>query len=123
MGDAEVFRPERWLEMNEMPDNFRYPVFNGGSRECLGRRLAMVEMKTCLATLLPNISFELAVPADQICTDSQLTIGMGRGLPCFVRGRIENDDAKSTISTSARSESDGFTIVSEDAPPEEVDMA
>lgn len=82
--DAELFRPDRWLEMSEIPDNYHYPVFNGGPRECLGRRLAMVEMKTCLSILLPRISLQLAVPAEDICTDSQLTIGMGHGLPCFV---------------------------------------
>merc|ERR1719453_2228141 len=53
--DAGEFKPERWLEMEEPPDDFHYPVFNGGPRVCLGRRLAMVEMKCCLAVLLPNL--------------------------------------------------------------------
>jgi fatty acid omega-hydroxylase len=83
--DAEMFRPERWLEMQgRAPGNYEYPVFNAGSRECLGRRLAMVEMKACLAILLPQVSLRLAVPASTITTDAQLTIGMRSGLPCFV---------------------------------------
>lgn len=84
--DAREFRPERWLEMARVPDNYQFPVFNAGPRECLGRRLAMIEMKTCLATLLPQFSFRLTVPADEIVADTQLTLGMGRGLPCTVCG-------------------------------------
>lgn len=82
--DAEVFRPERWLDMKEPPSSYEYPVFNAGPRECLGKRLAMVEMKTCLAMLLPHMSLKLAVPAEDITADTQLTIGMASGLPCFV---------------------------------------
>jgi len=88
--DAFQFKPERWLQMDGLPNNYRYPVFNGGPRECLGRRLAMVEVKTCLAVLLQSVSFKLAVPADEVCTDVQLTLGMGRGLPCFVTARADN---------------------------------
>jgi cytochrome P450 len=103
--DAEKFRPERWLEMNEAPGNYKYPVFNAGPRECLGRRLALVEMKTCLAMLLPALKLKLAVPAEEITLDAQLTIGMGRGLPCFVHCDREKDDfASSNASTTAYSE-------------------
>lgn len=102
--DAETFRPERWLEMQEPPGNYKYPVFNAGPRECLGRRLAQVEMKACLAMLLPRISFKLAMPAHEVVTDSQLTIGMGRGLPCFLLPCDEKaEDVKSIASTEAQS--------------------
>merc|ERR1712000_553903 len=102
--DAEAFRPERWLEMKETIGNYQYPVFNAGPRECLGRRLAMVEMKTCLAMLLPQMSFQLAVPSEQITTDTQLTIGMGQGLPCFVRKIVGRESSGSNASTSLQSE-------------------
>jgi fatty acid omega-hydroxylase len=102
--DAQTFRPERWLEMSEAPGMYHYPVFNAGPRECLGRRLAMVEMKMCLATLLPQLSFRLAVPADEVTVDAQMTIGMGRGLPCFVVRATEKERANSSASTGADSE-------------------
>lgn len=112
--DAEAYRPERWLEMKEVPDNYHFPVFNGGPRECLGKRLSIVEMKGCLATLLPHVSLKIAVPADQICTDTQLTIGMGRGLPCYVINHADEEDAKSNVSTTDHSEcSEAFTEPSE----------
>merc|ERR1712232_1329835 len=102
--DAHVFRPERWLEMSTPPSNYAFPVFNAGPRECLGKRLAMVEMKTCLAMLLPTLSFELAVPTASVTTAAQLTIGMGNGLPCFVSSLSTSDDNECNASTTARSE-------------------
>mmetsp|Transcript_120059 Transcript_120059/g.299486 ORF Transcript_120059/g.299486 Transcript_120059/m.299486 type:complete len:554 (+) Transcript_120059:92-1753(+) len=103
--DAGEFRPERWLEMDRHPDSYTYPVFNAGPRECLGKRLAQVEMKTCLAVLLPRLSFKLAVPAEEITPDGQLTIGMGRGLPCFIESVTPAKQSKlsSAASTSASS--------------------
>merc|ERR1711920_271335 len=109
--DAHVFRPERWLEMSTPPSSYAFPVFNAGPRECLGKRLAMVEMKTCLAMLLPSVSFELAVSPDMVTTAAQLTIGMGNGLPCFVASLSSADDVDCNASTTARSE--GATCASE----------
>lgn len=81
--DASEFRPERWIG-KEMPSSYTFPVFNAGPRECLGKRLAWVEMKTCLAELLRAFHFELSVPCETIKKDVQLTIGMSSGLPCRV---------------------------------------
>jgi len=99
--DADIFRPERWLEMELPPSNYAYPVFNAGPRECLGRRLAIVEMKTCLAMILPELSFRLAIPADQVMPDAQLTIGMSRGLPCTVNRASEARDFDDLASTAS----------------------
>jgi len=101
--DAEVFRPERWVEAKEPADVYDYPVFNAGPRECLGKRLAQIEMKACLAALLPHVSLKLAVPADQIKADAQLTIGMSSGLPMFVTTAPKGDDQASNASTAAQS--------------------
>lgn len=63
-------------------DPYEYPVFHAGPRECLGKRLAMVEMKTVLAELLRHASFRLAVPRDQVLPDTAATLGMSSGLKC-----------------------------------------
>eukprot|EP00928_Gymnodinium_smaydae_P075961 TRINITY_DN5898_c0_g1_i1.p1 TRINITY_DN5898_c0_g1~~TRINITY_DN5898_c0_g1_i1.p1 ORF type:complete len:609 (+),score=58.86 TRINITY_DN5898_c0_g1_i1:53-1879(+) len=115
--DALVFRPERWLERKEPPDNYTYPVFNGGPRECLGRRLALVEMKTCLAILLPSLKFKLAVPRCQITPHTQLTIGMGQGLPCYVSQYCRKGG--SSGSTTDRSE--GNATISDNAESTDVE--
>eukprot|EP00439_Symbiodinium_sp_Y106_P040103 s4880_g4.t3 len=54
--DASEFRPERWLEL-ETKSPYENPVFHAGPRECLGKRLAMVEMKGMLCALIGNFNF------------------------------------------------------------------
>lgn len=72
--DAEEFRPERWLrdERNsESEDAYRQRLasmnnhdltFGGGSRVCLGRNLATLEVYKVVATLVALYEFELADP-------------------------------------------------------------
>jgi len=85
--DAAEFRPERWLEMDSPPDAYTYAVFHAGPRECLGKRLAMVEMKALLLMIVKEVQLTLAVPAEEVRPDFQLTIGMSTGLPCHARPR------------------------------------
>jgi len=85
--DAAEFRPERWLEMQEPMSPYSNPVFHAGPRECLGKRLAMVEMKTVVASVLRSVKLELAVRVEDVLQDTQLTIGMSRGLKCRVLKR------------------------------------
>ncbi|XP_024310437.1 cytochrome P450 94C1-like [Brachypodium distachyon] len=54
--DCEEFRPERWLTgagaTFEPVSFFKYPVFQAGLRVCLGKELAIMEMKAvCVAVL------------------------------------------------------------------------
>ena len=82
--DASEFRPERWLEMEAAKSPYENPVFHAGPRECLGKRLAMLEMKAMLCSLIGNFSLRLAVAPENIRADAQLTIGMSSGLRCYV---------------------------------------
>lgn len=91
--DADEFKPERWLG-REFPNLYAYPVFNAGPRECLGRRLAWVEIKACLVSILRTVKLELTVPRDAIHYDAQLTIGMASGLPCKVKARSDSSGLK-----------------------------
>jgi midchain alkane hydroxylase len=58
--DADEFKPERWLERVgdatriKNVSKFSFPAFRAGPRKCLGRHLAMLEMKTAVAALLFN---------------------------------------------------------------------
>ncbi|GLD99588.1 hypothetical protein PINS_up008314 [Pythium insidiosum] len=74
--DATAFRPERWID----PDTkqlrsfspFKFIAFHAGPRSCLGKNLALLEMKIVLATLLS--AWDLAVQdADQVSYDFSLT--------------------------------------------------
>jgi len=91
--DCEEFRPERWLEMKEPPSPYLYSVFNAGPRECLGKRLAYLELKACLANVLMGLSLEVAVPRSEVMPQSSITIGMSKGLPCTVHRR-EGDSTR-----------------------------
>ena len=47
--DAEVFRPERWLETEKLPDgvlempSLAFPTFLAGPRACIGFRFSIIE--------------------------------------------------------------------------------
>lgn len=86
--DAHVFRPERWLE-RKMPSSFEFSVFTAGPRECLGKRLAEMEMVALLATLLPRFDLSLAIKPEEVKYDTQLTLGCSSGLPMEVRVRAD----------------------------------
>jgi len=85
--DAKEFRPERWLSMAAPPDSYTYSAFHAGPRECLGKRLAMVEMKTLLFKVLRAFKLTLAVAPEEVKPDVQLTLGMSSGLPLRVAAR------------------------------------
>ncbi|KAL7623137.1 hypothetical protein AAE478_006818 [Parahypoxylon ruwenzoriense] len=70
--DADEFRPERWLrseEENEDAYRERMKLFNaadltfgGGSRMCLGRYIAQMEVYKIVATLISHFEIQLADP-------------------------------------------------------------
>jgi cytochrome P450 len=59
--DAEVFRPERWLEEGStLPKTNKPPFvpFQFGPRTCLGMRMALVDMNVALFVLVRRFRFE-----------------------------------------------------------------
>ncbi|KAI5474182.1 cytochrome P450, family 4, subfamily A [Pseudohyphozyma bogoriensis] len=61
--DAETFRPGRWVEEDgslRSETQWKYHVFNGGPRLCLGRNLALFESTTVLTSLLRDFDFKFA---------------------------------------------------------------
>jgi len=62
--DADKFRPERFIdaESDDRGSNslsYRFVPFIYGPRQCLGHRMAIVEMRAVLATLLRRFQFDL----------------------------------------------------------------
>jgi len=86
--DADDFRPERWLIDGKFsaksPSEF--PVFNGGARTCLGKKMAEIIAIQALATLTYMFDFMPAYEGERV-SKSSLTLPMAGGLPCFVRPR------------------------------------
>ena len=57
--DAESFVPERWLEWNGYDDQSAFEPFSLGPRNCIGKNLALVELRIILARVLWNFNMSL----------------------------------------------------------------
>ncbi len=57
--DVLEFKPERFFNAPE-PSQYKYTTFNAGPRLCLGKGLALMEIKLTLAILLPRFKFAIA---------------------------------------------------------------
>ncbi|KAI9002556.1 cytochrome P450 [Hyaloraphidium curvatum] len=61
--DAEEFKPERWIDpltgSVRKENQYKYPVFKGGPRICLGQNMAIQEGVTFLAQVLRAFDLEL----------------------------------------------------------------
>lgn len=87
--DAEAFKPERWLDQEGAllsKTAFEYPVFNGGPRTCLGKKMAESVAVQVIATMVLKFDFELLDDKERVSKNS-LTLPMEGGLPCRVKER------------------------------------
>lgn len=55
----KAFDPERWLNWNGYDDQSAYEPFSLGPRNCIGKNLALVELKIILARAIFNFNFSL----------------------------------------------------------------
>ncbi|XP_054796807.1 cytochrome P450 94C1-like [Prosopis cineraria] len=85
--DCFEFKPERWLRDGQFyPENpFKYPVFQAGLRVCLGKEMAMVELKSVALSLLRRFQIELVSPSHTPRFSPGLTATFRCGLPVLVR--------------------------------------
>ncbi|KAG6944580.1 hypothetical protein JG688_00017009 [Phytophthora aleatoria] len=62
--DAAEFKPERWIDSGKLisVSAYQFVAFNAGPRLCLGKNLAMLEMKLIVASLLSKYHVELESP-------------------------------------------------------------
>lgn len=101
--DADEFRPERWLTANSAGQSFtpvtrspsEFPVFNGGARSCLGKKMAELLAVHVIATLACKYEFKEIYyeepragesPRPRLSQNS-LTLPMRGGLPCTLSKR------------------------------------
>ncbi|KAK2013852.1 cytochrome P450 [Colletotrichum eremochloae] len=86
--DADEFRPERWLIGGKVANKSasEFPVFNGGPRTCLGKKMAEVIAVQVIATVAGHFDC-VRVDDSMRVSKSSLTLPMKDGLPCFVRRR------------------------------------
>lgn len=93
--DADEFKPERFLDGNKLisrsPSEF--PVFYGGPRTCLGRKMA----EAIAAQVIPTMAclFDFVPTSDEERTSkTSLTLPMEGGLPVTVKTRTGEEREK-----------------------------
>ncbi|KAK7284882.1 hypothetical protein RJT34_19636 [Clitoria ternatea] len=88
--DCYEFKPERWLKDGVFcaQNPFKYPVFQAGMRVCLGKEMALLELKTVALSLLRSFHIQLLTPHNRNPRFSPgLTATFSGGLPVKVRQR------------------------------------
>ena len=95
--DADAFRPERWLIKDDAgtvslisKTPFEFPVFNGGPRSCLGKKMAESLAISIIASLVWRYNFEEADfegsgSRPERRSQNSLTLPMENGMPCRVQ--------------------------------------
>ncbi|XP_057806074.1 cytochrome P450 94C1 [Salvia miltiorrhiza] len=83
------FAPERWLENGvfKHKDPFKYPVFQGGIRVCLGKEMALVEMKAVALSIIRRFDIEVIGSGQAPKFMPGLTASIRGGLPAIVTVR------------------------------------
>lgn len=83
--DSELFRPERWLHEGKLVNRtaFEFPVFNGGTRMCLGKKMAESIALSVIVKLVKQFEFQSIGEQERVSKNS-LTLPMEGGLPCKV---------------------------------------
>ncbi|KAK7206340.1 cytochrome P450 [Myxozyma melibiosi] len=82
--DSDAFNPDRWDTDAAQNSAYGLATFIHGARACLGRRLAELEMKCTLATLVGRYKFEEAVENQVVPMDFVITLKPSDGLPLKV---------------------------------------
>ncbi|GMH27666.1 hypothetical protein Nepgr_029509 [Nepenthes gracilis] len=87
--DCNEFKPERWIKDGEFvsENQFKYAVFNGGPRLCVGKKFAYVQMKMIAASILLRYKVKVAegqVTAPKVTT----TLYMKHGLLVTFQPRL-----------------------------------
>ncbi|KIY67416.1 cytochrome P450 [Cylindrobasidium torrendii FP15055 ss-10] len=83
--DAEQFRPERWLDLPKAYNpQFSMLSFITGLHGCIGKTMAMIEMKAVLASLVANFVFKPAYDGQVPQPGSAITMKPLDGMPLLV---------------------------------------
>ncbi|KAK9675505.1 hypothetical protein RND81_11G011200 [Saponaria officinalis] len=79
--DCSEFRPERWIKDGRfLPENqFKYLVFNGGPRLCVGKKFAYTQMKLVVASILLRYKIKV-IKGQNIVPKVTTTLYMKNGL-------------------------------------------
>jgi len=95
--DCAEFRPDRWLHDGRfVPESpYRYPVFQGGVRVCIGRELAIMEMKSVIVSVVQSFDIEAVGRSSHRPKFAPgLTATFAGGVPVRVRRRARASELR-----------------------------
>lgn len=88
---ADEFWPERFDANSgaEKSHTFAYVPFSAGSRNCIGQRFAVLEMKAIISKLLRNFEFRLADDSlDKPSVVAALVLKPNNAINFYVKNRV-----------------------------------
>ncbi|CAH2060450.1 unnamed protein product [Thlaspi arvense] len=90
--DYQEFKPDRWLDNQGKfrPENpVKYPVFQAGARVCVGKEMAIMEMKSIAVAMIRKFKMQVAGPGstEMLRFAPGLTATVNGGLPVMIRER------------------------------------
>jgi cytochrome P450 len=104
--DADTFRPERWDPVQgQKAPQWAYFPFGGGSRMCLGKPLAQLELLLVLPMILQRY-FPRVLPSHVVEPLPLITLRSKHGMPVRLEP-VEDAIARGPDSTEARKEVKG----------------
>ncbi|KAI9157212.1 hypothetical protein LWI28_018593 [Acer negundo] len=91
--DFVEFKPERWLKNGTFCSRspYKYPVFQAGARICLGKELALVEMKMVALSVVSKFDVQVVEPKGAPWFDIGLTAMIRGGVQVVVKERERSD--------------------------------
>ncbi|XDG01596.1 hypothetical protein ABKA04_001211 [Annulohypoxylon sp. FPYF3050] len=93
--DADVYRPERWLEDPEeakVMERYMFQ-FGGGAHVCIGRNLALLEINKVIPRLLRDFEFELAYPGRELKAKATFFV-VQEGLEVYISRKKTEKEAQ-----------------------------
>ncbi|KEZ40095.1 hypothetical protein SAPIO_CDS9109 [Scedosporium apiospermum] len=86
--DADVYRPERWLQDEETARRMeRYMFqFGGGAHVCIGRNLALLEINKVVPRILRDFDLELVNPSQPLRANATFFV-VQEGLDVYIKSR------------------------------------
>uniref|UniRef100_A0ACD5ZIX6 Uncharacterized protein n=1 Tax=Avena sativa TaxID=4498 RepID=A0ACD5ZIX6_AVESA len=87
--DCAEFRPERWVSksgrLRHVP-GYKFPAFNAGPRTCVGKNLALGDMKMTAASIICNFKVDL-VEGHGVVPESSIVLHTRNGLMVRLKRR------------------------------------